>query len=74
MWMIMNLCEFSEPRSGGAYGFCKLVNSDVSSDWYLSLCTKNPKKCPYVTVCSRCGVVNAAASAFCSECGEKLKG
>jgi hypothetical protein len=69
----MSPCEFSEARSGGAYGYCKIVLTDVSSSWYLSLCTKTPQKCPYIRVCSHCGVKNNASSMFCSECGGKIK-
>jgi len=70
----MTTCEFSEARSGGAYGYCKLVLTDVSSNWYLSLCTKDPSKCPYIIECPKCGIKNAASSGFCSECGANLKG
>lgn len=69
----MPVCEFSESRSGGAYGHCTLVMTDVSSNWYSSLCTKNPSKCPYITECPACGMKNAASSPFCSECGAKIK-
>ena len=69
----MPVCEFSEERSGGAYGHCNLVMTAVSSDWYLSLCKKNPQKCPYLAECQKCGVKNASSSAFCSGCGAKLK-
>ncbi|MHA1264288.1 MAG: zinc-ribbon domain-containing protein [Candidatus Helarchaeota archaeon] len=69
----MSTCEFSESRSGGSYGYCTLIMTDVSSDWYLNLCTKTPQKCPYITVCSKCGAKNAASSTFCSECGVNLK-
>ncbi|NVM56021.1 MAG: hypothetical protein HWN66_20150 [Candidatus Helarchaeota archaeon] len=66
-------CEFSEARSGGAYGFCKLVLTDVSSSWYLSLCKKTPNKCPYIKICPKCKIKNAASSTFCSDCGANLK-
>jgi len=69
----MMTCEFSEGRSGGAYGYCKLILTDVSSSWYLSLCTKEPHKCPYIKVCPKCKVKNSASSAFCQGCGSKLK-
>ena len=65
-------CEFSEARSGGAYGYCNLVLTDVSSSWYMSLCTKTPSKCPYIKECPKCGNKNAASAPFCSECGTKL--
>lgn len=69
----MPTCEFSEPKSGGAYGYCSLVMTDVSSSWYSSLCTKNPSKCPYIKICPHCGTKNAASAPFCSECGKKFE-
>lgn len=69
----MTICEFSEGRSGGSYGYCKLVLTDVSSSWYLSLCTNEPSKCPYIQTCPECGVKNSASSVFCSDCGSKLR-
>ena len=66
-------CEFSEAKSGGVYGYCSLVMTEMSSSWYSSLCIKNPSKCPYIKECPKCGMKNAAFSPFCSECRAKLK-
>ncbi|MFX1295619.1 MAG: hypothetical protein ACFFD2_12310 [Promethearchaeota archaeon] len=69
----MPACEFSEARSGGIYGYCNLVLTDVSTSWFKAHCTKTPFKCPYIRLCPTCKTKNAAASPFCSECGKKLK-